>query len=921
MNRLYSFFALAMGLGLAAPVSAQTANNAKSDTCFVALRIDNADEPYVVESASTGMLKREGRNTVLYTTSPFVKVVNRSSDETKDPNGRYSAVKFEKGKSTVYDYSKRGGDGMKFQPVDVRNMTNFVYFRVDEAKSTTLSFRLANASLSKAGPLQIRYANAATPADVMAQFSNPEAAPAAETPAEVTTADSNEATAAIEPEATHRNAMEERNGWTNVLKSAFTIVLGLLALAILGYMGRKWYRDAKSGTKRQDQGLSPYDTPVAAKDDTKNAAKKAGTTKTDNFMKSDPQVKIVEKIVRVPVEKIVEKRVEVPVEKIVEKRVEVPVEKIVEKVVEKPVEKIVEKRVEVPVEKIVEKVVEKPVEKIVEKVVEKRVEVPVEKIVEKVVEVPVPADSSPEVQRQIDSLRTTLQQKQDEIQILQQDITAYKQVANAAVAEAQKSAAGQIQAAREEAERKAADSLAAARQETENVRQQKAAEIENVRKQMEQQLAAVKAEVEEARQHAASDLTAAKQLAAAELANALQKAARELTAAKQQAADALNAAQLKASEDLDAAQRKAAETMAVERQKAASDIATAKQQAEAAIAAAKQKADEAVAAAKQQADEDMAAARQSAQELVATNQRKTDAELAAMRKELAEAQQKAEELQDALTQKSQEVETTIEQLSAELNTQAEQKIAEAVAAADDRADKRVAEARADVETAQQKVQELEDQLQKPLQISRDGLQASLALIQEHVMQMKDGVEAFNADNNYHNTVLQIAQRFTSFMRWFDTNILQGEAEEAKSVEGIHSMMQDSFRRELSNAYSWVAALLRISSYSAISPKFVNEIKRSGIPLDSLKVATSETVALLGRYGISLIIPHLFVDDFDRDNFRLNNAPLINSFYPQGFSEQELAKRNLIYDMILAGYAIDGVVQKVPEVSAMRAIVD
>lgn len=77
------------------------------------------------------------------------------------------------------------------------------------------------------------------------------------------------------------------------------------------------------------------------------------------------EVKVVEKIVEVPVEKIVEKIVEVPVEKIVEKEVvkevvrEVPVERIVEKevLVEVPVEKIVEKEIvkEVPVEKIVEK--------------------------------------------------------------------------------------------------------------------------------------------------------------------------------------------------------------------------------------------------------------------------------------------------------------------------------------------------------------------------------------------------------------------------------------------------------------------------------------------------------------------------------------------------------------------------------------
>ena len=67
----------------------------------------------------------------------------------------------------------------------------------------------------------------------------------------------------------------------------------------------------------------------------------------------DPEPKIVEKIVEVPVEKIVEKIVEVPVEKIVEKEVirEVPVE------VEKIVEKEVIKEVPVEVEKIVEKVV------------------------------------------------------------------------------------------------------------------------------------------------------------------------------------------------------------------------------------------------------------------------------------------------------------------------------------------------------------------------------------------------------------------------------------------------------------------------------------------------------------------------------------------------------------------------------------
>ena len=68
---------------------------------------------------------------------------------------------------------------------------------------------------------------------------------------------------------------------------------------------------------------------------------------------AEPEVKVVEKIVEVPVEKIVVK--EIPVERVVEK--------VVEKEVPVEVEKIIEKRVEVPVEveKIVEKIVEKTV--------------------------------------------------------------------------------------------------------------------------------------------------------------------------------------------------------------------------------------------------------------------------------------------------------------------------------------------------------------------------------------------------------------------------------------------------------------------------------------------------------------------------------------------------------------------------------
>jgi predicted flap endonuclease-1-like 5' DNA nuclease len=116
--------------------------------------------------------------------------------------------------------------------------------------------------------------------------------------------------------------------------------------------------------------------------------------------------KIVEKIVKVPVDRIVEKivKVKVPVQKIVERivkvkvpvekivKVKVPVERIVEKIVKVPVDRVVEKivKVNVPVQKIVEKIVKVPVDRIVEKIVK----VPVEKIVTKTVEKRVEVESA-----------------------------------------------------------------------------------------------------------------------------------------------------------------------------------------------------------------------------------------------------------------------------------------------------------------------------------------------------------------------------------------------------------------------------------------------------------------------------------------------------------------------------------------------
>ena len=921
MRKLSCLLALSLGLGSQVMLHAQ-ATSATSDTCFVAICIDSADKPYTVESAN-GLLKTEGTSNVLYTTSPIIKIVNKSTNNAKSPEGNYAMIKFDKGKATVYDYSTKGGDGKKktFQPVSANNFTNFIYFRLDGVKHTTLTFRLpSNKDYSKAGPLQVRIADGTAPADVRAKFGIAEASGTSEEEVEGEGSE-NQGSEVAPAEKPKKNALDERSSWIDTLQSILTALIALAIAAIICYYLYNQFKKKPKG-KGPQEATKPVVTPQPKKGE-KTVEKKVDQPRKDNFVKAEPakkqeaekpaakqetnvaavapQIKIVEKIVKVPVEKIVEKRVEVPVEKIVEKRVEVPVEKIVEK--------IVEKRVEVPVEKIVEKIV--------------KVEVPVEKIVEK----PVPVvnlsdkEANAEIQRQVDSLRTILQQKQQELAAKQQEVNNAKQIANAAIVEAQKNAAKQLEAATAELQKKAAAEIVAAKQETEALRLKSNVEMDKLKKSASEGLAVAKTENDSLRKKIADDLAAFNsekesllQKAAAELAAAVQKAANDLANAKQQHSDELNAVRLKSNTDLNAAKQDAQQAIAAAQQSAQQAVAAAQQNAQQAVAAAQRKSDAAIAAAQQKYSDEVAEVQRNADQEIAAIRHKADVEVATLRQKLAD-------VQNELAQKSVEVENTVALKTAELEIEAEQKIATAVAAAESKAQESMDEAAAKVAAANEKMEHLESQLQLPLQIQRDGLQSSLGLIEEHIQLMKEGVEAFNADNNYHNTTMHIAQKFDSFMNWFNRNIVNNEAEDSRNVDGLYNLMQTTFRRDLENTYSWISELLRISSYSAISPLFLNEFKRSGIPVDSLKIAASETVALMGRYGISLIMPHLFVDDFERDNFKLNNAPLINSFYPKDFKEQEEAKRGVIYDMIRPGYAIGGQVQKVPEVSAMRAIND
>ena len=832
------FFCLILALGLTATAFTPSAQAAPAvdDTCVVALRIDNADEPFVLSGNKQGVLALdEKKNPVVYTTCPFLKVQNQSGYDAKDKNtGVFRLITFRKGEATTYDYKRTSQSGArKFMPVSVRNMTNYIYFRVDSARSATISFRLEGVE-STQKTLRVRMADASAPAEVLKALGIESK----------DLADKDDASVS-QPVTPQPETVTIVDGGQDEESSSYTVVITILCLLLLGWAGFQAYRWYM--LRREASGAeigSPYFFDRMKKTAERMAEK---VTEKKPVVKADALVKPVETPVVKPSVTQAVKPVQAPVQ---------PQQQVVE------VEKIVEKIVEVPVERVVEKIVEKRVEVPVEKIVEKIVEVPVERVVEKIVEVPIEGGASATseaVQRQVESLRTILMQKQSEVQELKNQLTLQRQQANKELSDLQRQISQLSQLIHDEEQRKAAETISAAQQQ------------------------------------AAQQIAAAQQKTDQEVTEARQQAAQEIAAAQQKAADEVAAWQNKYSADIDTL-----------RQQASAAIATLQQKLQTVEADASQK----VADADQQARQQVAAAQEQAR------QQSAEAE-ASISRQIAEVKASADA---RIAQISAEADARVAAAESEAAAKADQKVTEAINAAEQKVAEATAAAAAAQSAAQEEVQQYVAQLQQPLQISRDGLQASLALIEEHIVLMREGAESFDADNNYHNTTMHMAQKFTSFMNWFDRNIIQGESADSQRVDTFYSLMQETFRRDLENNYSWISELLRISAYSAISPAFVAEIKRTGIPMDSLKVATAETISLLGRYGITLILPNLFVDDFNVENYKLNNAPLINSFYPRGFKEQKEAQRGVVYDMIKPGYAIDGQVQKVPEVSAMMAAV-
>lgn len=462
-----------------------------------------------------------------------------------------------------------------------------------------------------------------------------------------------------------------------------------------------------------------------------------------------------------------------------------------------------------------------------------------------------------------EALANTIKQYEEQVADTVAESAAAVAAANAEKEEAVTSAINEKTMAVAKAQQDAADAIAAANLEKEQT-------VFEIRQQSSEQLAALNAEKVEAVAAANAEKEAA--VAAA-------------NAAKEEAVYLANEEKCKA---VAAAIKEKEEAVAAAIQEKEEAVAAANATMEQAIAAANQEKEEAVATANQNAADAVAAAKQDAAEQIADMRQQAETAV-------AEAQLKAEN--DV---------AEVKQDAAEKVAELKQKADEEIASVRSQANAEVALERDIAQRARTIINSSTSDYILRTKCTVDALIAHLEALHSQVSESR-------FENNHTNVVSHMWMKASAFKQWFEKEVVEAQAQNEWSVSDVRKEMQAQLLPNLTNNYSWVSELARFTAYCSISSAARDEFERSGIPDTFLKAAYAETTTLYGRLGVTLLMPNLFVDKFNSEIHKLNQAPLINSYFPHGFIEYKPESRGIVYDALHPGYALEGVVQQLPEV--------
>lgn len=487
------------------------------------------------------------------------------------------------------------------------------------------------------------------------------------------------------------------------------------------------------------------------------------------------------------------------------------------------------------------------------------------------------------------------QERLDDADKYQEKMSALQQQTDHAIAQVKEDCEQQIAEAKAKSEREIADMRAKADKEVADVKAKAETDISRMKAESEQSIAAA--------QEATKQVAAASKLA-------LDKAQTEGRASTETALREGRSAVLKLEEDMtrlkEDYEQKLSNTIGEYESKLAATIAE-KNAAVATVNAEKTEAIE-----KAENEKNQLVSQALAEKAAAINQAETEKSNAIAKAEAekttAIAQAEAEK-NSAIAKAEENLTEAIAKAEAEKTaviSAAETEKISAINAAQDKAAREIANEQEKTRTAMQLVVEASRNYIAELQISLDKVCEQIGLLQTEVSEA-------HVENNYSNVVSHMSMKVSQFQQWFLKEIVEGQENHQWSNAEVGKLVNEQVIPVLTNNYSWLSELVRFYSYASINRLFMNEFRKSGIPVEFIKSAYAETCTLLGKLGITLLVPNLYTDEFDKEIHKLNNAPLINSYYPHGFIEFKPENRGLIYDLLRPGYAFNSEVKQLPEV--------
>lgn len=162
---------------------------------------------------------------------------------------------------------------------------------------------------------------------------------------------------------------------------------------------------------------------------------------------------------------------------------------------------------------------------------------------------------------------------------------------------------------------------------------------------------------------------------------------------------------------------------------------------------------------------------------------------------------------------------------------------------------------------------------------------------------------------------QYMEYIVNNLKEFSDKVQKNSGEEGIWRNGTNAEAEKSIRTELTdlidNNSSWVNAIARLYCYSRV-PEIGDSFESTGIHVADIDSAYRDMVALLGRFGITVIIPRILVDYYDdmsKKYFAFNNEDnAISKFVDRDvlIKNQDTLK---IYDMGRIAYYLDGKINK------------